>query len=114
MATKPIYVRERRATPRWMEPGSILPEPRSYDRHELYFTLHAREVLERRNITPDTVWDIMRSPDIIEPNDGRLRFVGYGLAVVLGSKKHQFNNWPIITVLLRDGNQWTDKDARER
>lgn len=91
-----------------------MPEARPYTWDELWFTQHARNTMRLRGVGAQTVFDIMLAPEIIENQEGRLRFVGNGLAVVLGSKKHRHNNWPIITVLLRERRHWTDKDARER
>lgn len=111
---KPVYMRERPPATSWIEQQGIQPEARPYTWDELWFTQHSRNMMRARDITPQQVFDIMLDPEIIENQEGRLRFVRRGLVVVLGSKKHRHNNWPIVTVLLRERKQWTDKDVRER
>lgn len=72
------------------------------------FSGHALEVMEARNVSPEAVGAAIREPDVVEPHQGRRRFVKGDLVVVVGP------DGVIVTVLLRDRAEWTAKDCRAR
>lgn len=72
------------------------------------FTHHALTVMKRRDISPEEVANALADPQIVEPHQGKRRFVRDGLAVVVAP------DLAIVTILLRSSVQWTDADARAR
>lgn len=77
----------------------------------LRLTNHAREVMKRRNISWDELVEVIERPDIIEPHQGKKRYVKGKLCVVVAPSLH---GKVIVTILLRDQNQWSDEDVRKR
>ncbi|MGX4690750.1 DUF4258 domain-containing protein [Streptomyces sp. JNUCC 63] len=87
------------------------PEPAAMTDEELLtlrITPHFLDVIARRDISPAEVADCLRRPDIVEPHDGRRRFVRGRIAVVVAA------DGALVTALLRDRAHWTDADARNR
>lgn len=78
----------------------------------LILTEHARQVMKRRAITFETIVSIVRDPSIIEPHDGKKRYVRDDLCVVIATDKRGFK--VVVTILLRVQDQWTDADVRSR
>lgn len=74
-------------------------------------TEHARDVMKRRSVTFQQIVDAISQPEIIEPHKGKSRYVKGNLCVVVASSLH---GKVIITILLRDPENWTDHDARNR
>lgn len=77
----------------------------------LGFSDHAREAMNARRVSREEVLDIVRHPEIVEPSGRQRRFVKDGLVVVLGPNGRR---WEVVTVLLRQPDQWTNEDARKR
>lgn len=84
---------------------------------------HAREVMARRQITFDEIAEIIARPKIVTtgndaryPNDQPVRkYFGDTLCVVVAEHRgHREVFRTVITVLLREGEQWTDEDAKGR
>lgn len=77
---------------------------------EYYPTRHVVEKMNARNITWAEILEIVEKPEVTFGPDTRGRKVLQkdDLAVVVGSDN------AIVTVLLRDEDQWTDEDARKR
>lgn len=73
---------------------------------------HAFKAAAARGVEIEEIVEILRRPEIVEPqDDGRRRFVGKGLALVVAGTDDR----PVlVTVLLRRRDQWTDEDARKR
>lgn len=77
----------------------------------LKVTPHARTAMRDRDVRPEEVIAVLREPEIVEQHEGRERYVRRGLVAVVA--------WDgavpvLVTVLLREGRQWTDGDARRR
>jgi len=77
----------------------------------LYLSNHAREVMKRRQITWDEVVATVERPDIIEPHQGKKRYVKGTLCVVIAPSLH---GNVVVTILLREQKQWSDEDVRNR
>jgi len=77
----------------------------------LRITRHAVGVMGERGVEVEEIVEILRRPDVVEPHDGKRRFVGHGLALVIAGDDER----PVlVTVLLRRRDQWTNADARKR
>lgn len=77
----------------------------------LVVTRHAIRVMAERGVEIEEVVEILRFPSVVEPHDGKRRFVGNGLALVIAGDDEE----PVlVTVLLRERRQWTNEDARRR
>ena len=77
----------------------------------LRITRHAVRAMGERGVEIEEVAEILKRPSIVEPHDGKRRFVGNGLALVIAGPDEA----PVlVTVLLRERRQWTDEDARRR
>ncbi len=72
---------------------------------------HARDVMKRRQVSFEQLVEIISNPDIIEPHQGKRRYVKDNLCVVVASSLH---GKVVITILLRKNDSWTDNDARNR
>lgn len=77
----------------------------------LKVTGHARTAMRDRDVRPEEVIAVLREPEVVEAHEGRERYVRRGLVAVVA--------WEgpvpvLVTVLLREGRQWTDSDARRR
>jgi hypothetical protein len=75
---------------------------------ELSPSRHALAHMEARGVTWAEVVETCQRPHVVEPHQGRRRFVRDGLAVVVAE------DGTVVTVLLRASAQWTDGDARAR
>jgi hypothetical protein len=77
----------------------------------LKISAHGWRAMAARDVSPEEVVEILRRPEVVEPHDGRRRFVGKGLAVVVAGDDL---SPVVVTVLLRERRQWTSADARAR
>jgi hypothetical protein len=77
---------------------------------DIYPTKHAIETMEARNVSWGEIVSVVENPDVVYGPDQRGRKVVQrdDLTVVLGG------DGAIVTVLLREVNEWTDEDARGR
>lgn len=75
------------------------------------FTRHALSVMKSRDVTPEEVIEIIRNPDVTEPSEGQRRYVANGLAVAVDVR---YNPYVVITVLMRNREQWTNENVRTR
>lgn len=82
-----------------------------FDLKNLRLTPHALSAMQRRDVEPEEVAEALVHPDCTEPVEkGRRRYVKGPLAVVV-----QEGAVPaVVTVLLRQSEQWTDGDMRGR
>jgi hypothetical protein len=69
---------------------------------------HALDAMARRGVEVEDLVDALLRPEVVEPNDGRVRFVRDGMAYVVAPGP------VLVTVLLRERRQWSDGDALER
>jgi hypothetical protein len=75
-------------------------------------TDHARQAMNLRRISKDEVIQAVTSPEITDMNvNGEKRFFRGQICVVTVAGRLHFT---VKTVLFRYGDQWTDKDVRER
>lgn len=79
---------------------------------DVRLTRHALDVMRSRDVEPEEVADVLRTPEIVEPHKGDRRFVRGPLAVVVRDLAD--GTALVLTVLLRSGARWTDADARAR
>lgn len=89
---------------------------------------HARDVMRRRQITFDEVAEIIARPKVVTTGTDRKysdnptrKYFGENLCVVVAEnhgRREQYGKRQtfriVITVLLKDGEEWTDEDARGR
>lgn len=89
---------------------------------------HARDVMRRRSITFDEIAEIIARPKVVTTGTDRRygenpirKYFGIDLCVVVaennGYREHYGKRQTfrlVITVLLKDGEQWTDEIARNR
>ena len=87
---------------------------------------HAREVMARRSITFDEIAEVVARPKVVtttsDPRYGgepKRKYFGESLCVVVGEthKGHGPDRLifrTIITVLLKEGDVWTDEDVKGR
>ena len=75
----------------------------------LRITRHAVRAMAERGVEVEDLVGALRSPVVIEPHEGKRRFVGAnGLVAVIAGP----DEWPVlVTVLLRRREQWDDDDA---
>lgn len=77
----------------------------------LKVTGHARAAMRDRDVRPEEVIAVLRAPEVVEAHEGRERYVAHGLVAVIAWE----GEVPVlVTVLLREGRQWTNADARRR
>lgn len=77
----------------------------------LKISAHGWAAMEKRDVSPEEVVAILRRPEVVETHEGKRRFVGEGLALVVAGTDDR----PVlVTVLLRERRQWTSADARNR
>lgn len=75
-------------------------------------TRHAREVMAARGVTFDEIAEVLARPEIVEPHQGKRRFVRDGVVVVV-AEGHRGEK-VVVTVLFRRSEQWTSEDMRRR
>jgi hypothetical protein len=77
---------------------------------EIYPTKHVREQMDVRDVTWGEIVDCVDHSEVIYGPDhrGRKIYQKGELGVVVG------NDGAIVTVLLRERQQWTDEQMRER
>lgn len=80
----------------------------------LVFTTHALRAMAAREVEVEDVVDAILRPDVVEPHEGRVRYVKDGIAYVVAPLDGKRDRPVLVTVLLRTGRQWTDADARTR
>lgn len=78
---------------------------------KLRITRHAWKAMADRDVTPEEVVEILRRPSVVEPHQGRERYVGRKLVLVVA---WEAGAPVLVTVLLRRGEQWTNSDAASR
>jgi hypothetical protein len=78
----------------------------------LRVTAHAWAVMRRRDISPEELALILRSPSVSEPHQGRYRLTRGGLTAVVAIDPD--GTTVVISVLSRSAAQWTDSDVRGR
>lgn len=73
-------------------------------------TPHLREKLEAREITWAEIVDVLENPEVAFGPDakGRMTVQKDNLCVVVG------RDGGVVTVLLRQQNQWTDEEMKKR
>jgi len=77
----------------------------------LKVTAHARLAMRERDVRPEEVIAVLRDPQVVEPHEGRERYVRNGLVAVIVWEGER----PVlVTVLLRKRETWTNADARRR
>ena len=69
---------------------------------------HALDAMARRGVEVEDLVEALLQPQSVEPHEGSVRFVRDGIAYVVAPGP------VLVTVLLREGRQWTDQDARRR
>lgn len=74
-------------------------------------TKHAFSVMAKRDIDADDIADALRRPEVVEEHEGKLRFTKNGVCVVVAEENGAAT---VVTVLLRERDQWTDADCRGR
>lgn len=98
------------------------------DNLNIRLTEHARDVMRRRSITFDEVAEIIARPKVVTTGTDRKyqenpvrKYFGESLCVVVaenhGKREHYGKREVfrmVITVLYRNGEEWTDEDARGR
>jgi hypothetical protein len=77
----------------------------------LEFTDHARQKMALRSISKEDVFQIIRDPEVVTRSDDQHTLMRGALTVALAPFGKR---WRVITVLLREQEQWTDADARNR
>lgn len=78
----------------------------------LEFSDHARQKMALRSVSKEEVFRIVRRPEIIHrTNTGHTLMCG-NLSVILAAQAG--GRWCVVTVLLREQNDWGDGDARAR
>lgn len=77
---------------------------------EFYPTKHVVEKMKSRNVTWGDILEVLEHPETIYgPDDqGRKNYQRGNLCVIAGNDK------AVITVLLRQSNQWNDEEATHR
>ena len=80
--------------------------------HNLRISRHAVTQMAERLVEIEDLADVLQHPAIVEPHDGKRRFVGRSglVAVVAGDDE----NPVVVTVLLRGADPWDDDEARRR
>lgn len=76
----------------------------------LEFTDHVREKMQLRAVSKEEVFQIVRNPEVVTRGDRHALMRG-NLTVVL---EPNGKRWRVITILLREQEQWSDADARNR
>jgi hypothetical protein len=83
---------------------------------QVYFRVHAQQVMERRGVTPAEVEEVVRRPEVVfnspsdrHPKDYRVHQLGE-LAVVV---KPIGEDYEVVTILWRNAKRWTDEEMRE-
>lgn len=74
----------------------------------IYATPHFLAAMRARDIDAAEVADCLRRPDIIEPHEGRRRYVKNGLVVVVA------HDGALVTALLRSRETWDNAAVRAR
>lgn len=74
-------------------------------------THHARTKMRDRNVTFEDIAHAIERPEITEPHKGKRRYTRDNLCVVVSEEG---GIKVVITILLRDTNQWTDADISNR
>jgi hypothetical protein len=69
---------------------------------------HALRAMTDRGVEVEDLVEALLRPEVVEPHEGRLRFVRDGVAFVVAPGP------VLVTVLLRERRQWTNSDARSR
>jgi hypothetical protein len=77
----------------------------------LEFSDHARQKMALRSVSKEEVFSIVRDPEIIHRSDGKHVLMRGNLSVALAQRS---GRWCVVTVLLREQEQWGDDDARGR
>lgn len=78
----------------------------------LEFSDHARQKMALRSISKEDVFQIVRSPEVVARSNGEHKLMRGDLTAVLGPARG--GRWCVITVLLRESEQWDDEAARSR
>jgi len=84
---------------------------------QVYFRVHAQQVMERRGVTSAEVEEVVRRPEVIfqspggrHPRDYRVHQLGDLAAVV---KPLRDGDVEVVTILWRKAKRWTDEEMRE-
>lgn len=80
------------------------------DENEPYPTPHLIEKMNARDVTWAEILDVIDHPEVVYGPDrqGRRNYQKGDLCVVVTSQK------AVVTVLIRNSEQWSDEDARNR
>lgn len=78
----------------------------------LRLSAHAKEKMRTRDIGPEELAEVLTKPQIVEPSAGRLRMVRDDLCAVVATDTE--GNATVVTILLRQLDQWTDDDMVNR
>lgn len=84
---------------------------------DIQLSLHARQVMERRNVSVAAVFEVLRNYRTRYPSasyrggsfPGTYVYQGEELAVVVNHSRAPAR---VVTVLLRSAEQWSDDDVR--
>lgn len=85
------------------------------DLSRLTISKHAREVIKDRDVDTALVMKTLHKPHVVEPHQGRRRFVGdNGLVCVVGGTDHEPT---LVTILIRDhgeAGRWDNSHAQSK
>lgn len=73
---------------------------------------HAKAKMRERDIPADDLAEVLLRPQIVEPSRGNLRLIRDDLCAVVDVDEDGAAT--VITILLRQMDQWTDEDMRAR
>ena len=78
----------------------------------LRITRHAVRAMAERGVEVEDLVGALRAPVVVEPHEGKRRFVGENglVAVIAGPDERPV----LVTVLLRRRDQWDDDDAHDQ
>lgn len=82
------------------------------DPRDIIYTHHARQVMERRDVSGLDVEAVLSDPETSTNTSRGLLYSRGDLTVV--TDRADTGRTVVITVLLRSQEQWTDEDARAR
>lgn len=83
-------------------------------RERLHYSVHALEVCRRRGVSRETVTKMIADPEVTQQaKDGRTRYWRGNLCAVVAQDEGS-DNLILVTVLLRQEDEWTDEDVAER
>lgn len=78
---------------------------------KLTLTAHARRAMKERGVSIKDLAEVLTKPEIVEPHQGRRRFVKGELVAVIADDE---TGPVLITVLWRRPDRWTSKDMSRR